>query len=87
MVKELIRVGVIGTLLIGFNPPAASYGDGHEGYRPDHGFGPRSTLPVPAAFVFGGLAVSAAIAVGRRRRSLKRKAGFDSPGEGIDQNK
>jgi hypothetical protein len=44
---------------------ASAYADGGD----DHGgFGRHPALPVPAALVFGGLAVSAAALIARRRR-------------------
>jgi len=81
----LIRIAVLGAMLFGCSLPAGAYEDGHEGDRANHGFGPHPSMPVPAALVFGGLAVSAAAVIARRRRGPKKDARPESSADQIDE--
>jgi len=86
-VKQRIRWIAVGALLLGTALPLYAYEEGREGYRGNHGFGPHPTMPVPAALVFGGVAISVAAAIARRRRGPGKKARSDSSGEAFGKKK
>ena len=71
----LLLLTTAGALCLGAVSASARNGDDRDsGWSRD--WGPHPTLPAPAALVFGGIAVSAALAAARRRKS---KHDLESP--------
>ena len=65
----LLLLTFTGALCIGAVSATARDRGDHDGGWSMPNWGAHPTLPAPAALVFGGLAVSAALAAARRRKS------------------